>query len=285
MTRIDLHAHTEHSDGTLSPAALARLARDVGLALLAVTDHDTTSGVTEAQAMGRTLGVEVVAGCEISTRIPQGNVHVLAYDFDPADAGFQGFLAGVRSARERRNDRIFERLAQLGVPVTHAEVAVHVKGRILARPHFARALVARGHAPDIRTAFSQYLRDGGPAYVQAEGPPPEAAVRAVRAAGGVAVLAHPAQIRLPDRAAFTPFLAALRSAGLAGLEVQHPSQDHEQRAFLGDLARQHDLLPSGGSDFHGDAKPHVRLGVGDGTIDVRLETWEALRSRRAPTWS
>jgi predicted metal-dependent phosphoesterase TrpH len=285
MSRIDLHAHTEHSDGTHAPAALVRLARDVGLALLAVTDHDTTSGLPEAQAEGRALGVEVVVGCEISTRIAQGNVHVLAYDFDPEDAAFQGFLAGVRAARDRRNERILQRLVELGVPLTAEEVHAQVRGRILTRPHFARALVARGHVPDLRTAFGQYLRDGGPAYVQAEGPAPEAAVRAVRAAGGIAVLAHPGQVRLPDRAALTSFLATLRSAGLAGLEVQHPSQDPEQRAFLADLARQHDLVPSGGSDFHGETKPHVRLGVGDGTIDVRRETWDALRARRAPAWS
>jgi predicted metal-dependent phosphoesterase TrpH len=191
----------------------------------------------------------------------------------------------VRAARDRRNEAIFERLAALGVPVTHEEVAVHVRGRILARPHFGRALVARGHVPDLRTAFSQYLRDGGPAYVQAKSPSPEEAVRAIRAAGGAAVVAHPGQIRLKQPGELAAFLASMRAAGLAGIEVWHPSHDPDQRALVADLARRHDLLPSGGSDFHGDNKPHIRLGAGDGTIEVHRDTWDRLSERRGPSWS
>lgn len=282
MSRIDLHAHTNHSDGTVTPTALARLAREVGLSLLALTDHDTTSGLAEAQAEGRALGVEIIAGCEISTRIPEGNVHVLAYGFDPGDAGFQRFLVGVREARERRNDRMFDKLASLGVPVLREEVMRHVHGRIMARPHFARAMVDRGYVPDLRAAFTQYLRDGGPAYVEAAAPPPADAVRAARAAGGVTVLAHPGQIKVAGREGYARLLADLRAAGLAGLEVFHPSHDAAARADFGRLAREHDLVPSGGSDFHGDHKPHIRLGVGDGTIDVARDTWEALWARRDP---
>jgi hypothetical protein len=282
VSRIDLHAHTNHSDGTVTPTALVRLAREVGLSLLAVTDHDTTSALPEAQAEGLALGVEVIVGCEISTRIPEGNVHVLAYGFDPSDTGFQRFLAGVREARERRNDRIFEKLAALGVPVLREDVLRHVHGRILARPHFARAMVDRGHVPDLRAAFTQYLRDGGPAYVAAAAPPPADAVRAVRAAGGVSVLAHPGQIKLGTREAHDRVLGELADAGLAGLEVFHPSHDAATRTDFARLARDHDLVASGGSDFHGEHKPHIRLGSGDGTIDIPRATWDALWARRDP---
>ena len=279
MTRIDLHAHTNHSDGTFTPVALVRLARDIGLSLLAVTDHDTTSALLEAQAEGRTVGVEVLSGCEISTRNADGNVHVLGLGFEPGDAAFQNFLARVREARERRNERIFEKLAALGVPVTHEDVHAHVHGRILARPHFGSAMVDRGYVPDLRAAFGLYLRDGGPAYVQASFPPPVEAVRAIRAAGGAAVLAHPGQLKLADRAAYVRFLTELRDAGLAGLEVWHPSHDAEARTRFGALAKELDLVPSGGSDFHGDHKPRIRLGSGDGTIEIRRETWDALHAR------
>lgn len=284
MARIDLHAHTEHSDGTLTAAALVRLARDVGLSLLAVTDHDTTAGLAEAEAEGRALGVAILPGCEISTRIAEGNVHVLGLGVDAADLSFQRFLSTVRESRDRRNERMLERLAALGVPVTHEEVLAHVRGRIVARPHIARALVARGHVPDLRAAFAQYLRDGGPAYVEAEVPPPAAAVEAIRRAGGVAVVAHPGQIRLEGREAYGTFLRGLRAQGLAGLEVWHPSHDADDRALFADLAREHDLLPSGGSDFHGDTKPHIRLGIGDGTIALDAAVWERLDARRAPGW-
>jgi len=279
MSRIDLHAHTNHSDGTFTPVALVRLARDIGLSLLAVTDHDTTSALPEAQAEGRAMGVEILSGCEISTRTADGNVHVLGLGFEPSDAAFQHFLARVREARERRNEGIFEKLAALGVPVTHEDVHAHVFGRILARPHFGRALVDRGHVFDLRAAFSLYLRDGGPAYVEAAFPPPVEAVRAIRAAGGAAVIAHPGQLKLADRAAYVRFLTDLRDAGLAGVEVWHPSHDAEARTQFSALAKELDLVPSGGSDFHGEHKPRIRLGSGDGTIEMRRETWDALRAR------
>lgn len=277
---IDLHSHTEHSDGTLTPTALARLARAVGLSLLALTDHDTTAGLEEADAEARRQGVELLPGCEISARIPTGNVHVLGLGIDPGHTPFQRFLAGVRQAREARNERIFERLAALGAPVTPEEVAVHVRGRILARPHFAQALVQKGYVPDLRAAFSQYLRDGGPAYVEAAAPHPVEAVRAIVGAGGAAVLAHPGQLKLGSRAAYERLLVELRHAGLTGVEVWHPSHDGDARALFADLARSLDLLPSGGSDFHGDTKPHIRLGVGDGTISIGPEVWERLAARR-----
>lgn len=285
MSRIDLHAHTEHSDGTFTAAALVRLARDVGLSLVAVTDHDTTSGLAEARAEGETLGIEVLAGCEISTRGAGGNVHVLGLGVEPGHAGLQRFLAQVRAAREQRNEQILLRLAALGVPVTREEVEAHVRGRVMARPHFARALVAAGHVPDLRTGFSLYLRDGGPAYVEAPFPATEDAIRVVREGGGAAVLAHPGQLRLAERRDLGRLLGSLRALGLAGVEVWHPSHDAEQRRQIHALAREHDLLPSGGSDFHGENKPHIRLGVGDGSVDVPREVWDRLRERRGPAWS
>jgi 3',5'-nucleoside bisphosphate phosphatase len=280
MPPIDLHAHTIYSDGTLTPTALVRLARESGLELLAVTDHDTTAGLDEARAEGRAQGVEILAGCEVSTRIPEGNVHVLGLGFDDRDTGLQRFLEGVRVARARRNVRMYERLAKLGMPLKPEDVERHALGGVVARPHFARAMVEAGYVPDLRAAFNQVLKDGGPGYVEVEAPAPREAIRALRAAGGVAVIAHPGQIQLDGRVAYDRFLAPLAAEGLAGIEVFHPSHDAEQRTMFLSLARAHDLVASGGSDFHGDNKPRIKLGVGDGTIRIDRATWDALARRR-----
>ncbi|MDA1196114.1 MAG: PHP domain-containing protein, partial [Planctomycetota bacterium] len=199
--RIDLHAHTTHSDGTLAPAALVALAAEVGLHALAITDHDTTSALPEARAAAADLGVEIWTGCEVTCGMPSGIAHVLAYAFDEQDAGLQALLMRVRAGREERNTGIYERLEALGVPVTVAEVEQHADSPIVARPHFARALVAAGHVETVRQAFDRYLRDGGPAYVRPLVPPAPEAVAAVVAAGGVAVLAHPRSLKLGSRTA------------------------------------------------------------------------------------
>lgn len=280
MRRIDLHTHTDRSDGGLSPTALVQEAAAIGLVALAVTDHDTTGGLEEAAAAARSLGVEAIAGCEISTSVPGGQAHVLAYGFDPDDARLQAFLATVRVARERRNAAMLGRLADLGCPLLPEEVARHATGNIVARPHMARAMVDRGYVPDVRAAFERFLGDTAAAFVPPDMPAPEEAVEVTARAGGVAVIAHPRQLRLADRAAFAAFLAPLCAAGLGGVEVEHPSHKPEHRAFFAGVARDLDLVPTGGSDFHGVHKPHIALGEGDGTIDVRYETWERLRERR-----
>lgn len=281
MSRIDLHAHTHESDGTERPAALVALAKEAGLVALAVTDHDTVAGLPEAREAGRSLGVEIVTGCEITARFPGRAMHVLAYGFDDREPRLLALLAQIVAGRSARNPRILDRLAALGAPVTMDEVRAEAQGQVVARPHIARALVRRGHVPDLKSAFTRYLRDGGPAYVPAETVPPEEVIAAVGAAGGVAVVAHPRQLRIDGEAGVRALFAGLRGAGLGGIEAVHPSHDAEHRALYADIASREGLVATGGSDFHGANKPDIRLGVGDGSIDVRYETWEALRRRCA----
>jgi len=279
MAFVDLHAHTTHSDGTVTPTELVRLAAEAGLAAVAVTDHDTTSGLAEAIEAGRRLGVEVISGCEVSTREGGASVHVLGYAIEPSHEGFRRLLARVRDDRAARNRTMRERLAALGVPITEEDVLRHVEGAVVARPHFARAMVARGHVTDTREAFDRFLADDGPAYVLAALPPPDDAIHAIRAAGGVAALAHPRQIGLTGRKAWRRLLRRLVDAGLDGIEVDHTSHGPDDRVLFRSLATAFDLVPTGGSDFHGAAKPNVRLGTGDGSIRVPYETWERLRAR------
>ena len=279
--RIDLHAHTVHSDGTMTPTELVQHAAQIGLTALAVTDHDTTSALAEARAAGDAAGVEVLNGCEISCTIPSGVVHILTYGFDENDATFQSLLTRVRESRDERNLGILAKLAELELPLTIDEVRKHAFGRVVARPHFAAAMVERGYVDDVRDAFRRYLYDGGPAHALAEMPPPEEAIRAAERAGGVSVVAHPRQLRMGSRGAYRRLFRRFKEAGMSGVEVDHPSHKPEHRELFGELADELDLVASGGSDFHGSAKPHIRLGVGDGTIHVTYETWKHLKAQRA----
>jgi len=280
VKRIDLHAHTLHSDGTLTPRELVERARDQGLAALAVTDHDTTSGLAEARAAGAEFGVEIFDGCEITAHLPAGTAHILAYAFDEDDADFQALLARVRECRHERNHKILAKLADLHAPLEYEEVVALSHGTIVARPHIAQALVNRDYVADQREAFQRFLRDGGPAYARANAPPADEVIRTTTAAGGVTVLAHPRTLKLENRRGFEHVIGGLAKAGLAGLEVDHPSHDTNRRALFSDIAVALDLVPSAGSDFHGANKPYLELGVGDGTIEVHYDTWERLMARR-----
>ena len=278
--RIDLHAHTTCSDGTLTPAELVRLAWQRGLGALAVTDHDTTSGLAEAHRVGAQLGVEILDGCEVTALLPSGIAHVLAYGFDVESARFQGLLERVRKGRDQRNGIILGKLEALGVAVDYDSVCRHAAGEVIARPHIAAAMVEQGHVDDLREAFQRFLKDGGAAYAEAPVPPAAEVVEEIVAAGGVAVLAHPRSLRMGSRRAYRQVFLDLKAAGLAGIEVHHPSQDGNMRRMFESLAVELDLVVSAGSDFHGSTKPHLELGSGDGTIEVTYATWKALHARR-----
>jgi predicted metal-dependent phosphoesterase TrpH len=275
--------HSTRSDGSFAPGDLVREVARAGISAFALTDHDTLEGLDEAREAAVALGIEAIPGVEVTARFAPRAMHVLGYGFDPREPRLLDLLSEVRAGRTERNARILDRLAALGCPLTLDDVCAGEVDRrgTLGRPHIAAALVRRGFAPDARAAFALYLRDGGPAYVGAEVVEPEEVVAAIRGAGGVAVLAHPRQLRLEDPAAWPALFARLAAAGFAGVEVQHPSQDALQREAFLRLAEAHGLVPSGGSDFHGLAKPAVALGTGDGTIAVGYETWERLRARGA----
>jgi len=281
VRRIDLHAHTDLSDGTLRPVDLVTLAAEVGLAALAVTDHDTTAALPIAREVGRSLGVEVITGCEITARFPGRAMHLLAYGFDDREPRLQAMLAEIRAYRNVRNPRILDRLAELGCPLTMDEVRAEAAGDVVARPHIARALVRRGYVADTKTAFQRYLRDGGPAFVPAESVAPAEAIAAVGAAGGITAVAHPRQLRVDGGAGIRALFRGLTQDGLGAVEVFHPSHDADDRVLYADIATQEGLVPTGGSDFHGANKPDIRLGAGDGSISIGYETWEALRARCA----
>lgn len=211
---------------------------------IAITDHDATDGIAEAQRVAQGWPV-VIAGIELSADDQGVDVHILGYDFDVQDAAFQSRLAGFRHIRLQRGREIVERLAELSVPVSWENVLALANGGAVGRPHIARALVQAGHVGSVEEAFELYLRNGGPADVARPKLSPEEAITLIHQAGGAAVLAHPGL--LPDYGAMIERLAP---AGLDGVEIMHPANAASTRQNLQGLAARHSLIITGGSDFH-----------------------------------
>lgn len=259
LMRIDLHTHSTASDGTETPAALVASAVGAGLDVVAITDHDTTSGWAEAAAAARTHGIALVPGIEISCQRAGMSIHLLGYLPDPQHPGLTAELQRTRSARVTRLERMVQRLAANGIPIGYAEVLAQVPpGATPGRPHIADALVASRVVEDRDEAFERWLHNASPYYVRHYAPAPADAVALVREAGGVAVLAHPfndAPLRLVPEG----LVVDLARAGLAGLEVHHEDHDSAARARGTELAADLGLLVTGSSDYHGTGKTN-RLG-------------------------
>ena len=254
---IDLHLHTNASDGSLSPVELIARAGGAGLTIVSVTDHDTIAGLEQANAAAQALGITLVTGIEITAVEADQDVHILGYFFDPAEPGLSRFLRAQRADRIRRVRAIAERLRTLGCAIdTRPLVAQGEGGTSVGRPHVADALVAAGHAVDRTDAFDRFIGRGRPAFVSRAGASATEVVSVISAAGGIASLAHPA---LTGRDDLVPRLAG---AGLAALEARHSDHDAASEAHYRRLADQHGLAVSGGSDFHGDGGHHASaLGV------------------------
>lgn len=257
--RIDLHTHSNRSDGTESPADLVRSAREAGLDVVALTDHDTVSGWASAARAGEESGVRVVPGMELSTRSPHGvSIHMLAYVFDPAAPGLRAEARRSFEARIGRGQAIVERLAA-DYPISWDLVQEHTQpGTTIGRPHIADALVSAGVVADRGEAFATLLHGSSPYYVPHYAPEAVTAVRLIREAGGVPVFAHPladSRGRVVGEDVFDELVAA----GLGGLEVNHRDNPPAAKEWLTDYAHAHDLIVTGSSDYHGAGKPN-RLG-------------------------
>ncbi|GAB3600659.1 PHP domain-containing protein [Kineococcus gypseus] len=261
--RIDLHTHSTASDGTERPSELVASAAGAGLDVVALTDHDTTSGWAEALAAGERLGVRVVPGMEVSCLVHGVSVHLLSYWHDPADASLVGMLDASRTSRVTRAQRMVERMSA-DTGLRWEDVLAHVHGgATIGRPHIADALVAAGVVADRDEAFATLLSGRGPYFVPHTAPDPLEAIALVRAAGGVPVLAHPAASKRGSCVGDAD-VEAMVAVGLAGLEVDHRDHSDAERRHLRDLARSLGLLVTGSSDYHGTGK---RNALGEHTTD------------------
>lgn len=267
---VDLHTHSTASDGTLSPEGVIAAAERSGLTALALTDHDTIDGVPAARAAGERAGIRVIAGVELSAFQDENEIHLLALHLSHLDA-LEKRLSELRASRYTRAQKIVEKLNALGIPLTLEEVLQQSNGGAVGRPHVARALIARGVVRDFRDAFTKYLGNAGSAFVPKEHLSIEDAIAIAHEAGGLAIWAHPGDGGRRER------LEPLVAAGLDGLEIRHPSHSSEDVKRFQALADFFNLVPSGGSDWHGAPDGPRRLGI----MNVPIEWLERQDERVA----
>jgi 3',5'-nucleoside bisphosphate phosphatase len=278
----DLHTHTTASDGTQRPAANVQMAFDAGLGAIAITDHDTVSGIQEAVEAGRKFGIEVVPGVEISTVARNQDIHVLGYYIQAGDPQFLRRLESLREIRDRRNEMMIERLQELGLSITMEEVFQEVKniktkGDTVGRPHIAAVLLEKGYVASISDAFDRYLGKGAAAYANPPRIEPATAIEWIHEAGGAAVLAHPG-IYHDDE-----LVEEIVGQGLDGIEVYHSDHSPEDEARYLRLAERSRLLITAGSDFHGERGGvvfHAPIGSRRIGIDV-LKSLQQIKEQRS----
>jgi len=276
MSLCDLHMHSTVSDGTLGVAELVAAVHAAGVSAFALTDHDSLEGLPQARRSADELGMRTLSGVEISTRARDVEHHILGYGFDPQHAGLCEMLETLQLRRRERLPAIVERLDELGVALDPDSVRRIAGDSNPGRPHVARALVEAGHCRDIDDAFERYLGDGRPAHIRKPVPSAAAAIAMLHEAGGVAVWAHPCVKPITRPGGLAQVVSELVRAGLDGLEVIHPSHGASEQRRLRRLAREHGLLTTGGSDFHGSRGSGQRLGRGREGEGIPLELFEAL---------
>lgn len=280
---IDLHTHTTESDGTYSPEQLVAAAKAKGLDAIAITDHDTFAGYHQALPLAREAKLELVCGIELSTKLimpdrPRGkSVHLLGYFMSGPTAEFRSWLSELQQSRRERNEALALKLQAMGLDITMEEV--NALGRSMAgRPHFAKLMVQKGYVSTLQEAFDKYLDESAQAYVERQEPSLAEGIRQISDGGGIPSLAHPVRLGKRVPAQEEDVIRQLCKMGLRALEAwhsDHPSREQERYEWL---ARRYDLIATGGSDFHGDAKPGVELGTGrNNNVNVSKKVLDRLR--------
>ncbi len=252
--RADLHLHTTHSDGKCSPAEVIEKCAAHDLRAVAIVDHDEISALETAIACGEERGVEVIAGVELSVRFQARDIHILGYGFNYQHSELVAYLAFLRAERRKRARQILQRLSQMGMPLLYDDVVEKAGPGSIGRPHIARAMMEKGYVRTFQEAFNRFIGDGRPASVPKHRIGIDAAVKLVYDAGGVCSLAHPG-LFLTDAQ-----VMELVKTGLTGIEVVHPKHNEARTRFFQQLARENDMLETGGSDFHGGTQGEEALG-------------------------
>lgn len=273
---VDLHVHSTASDGTYTPAELVQLAVSAGLSAFALTDHDTIAGISEAKLAAADCGCEVISGVELSCDYTGREVHMVGLFIDETDPALLAELASFNERRIERNKEMVRRLQAEGLAITYEGLLADNHDRVITRGNIAKYLVDHQLVRDNPTVFSRYLGDDCRCFVPREKISPGQAIRIIHAAGGLAILAHPLLYHM-NLEQLRDFLALLKADGLDGMEAIYstfqPGDERNMKRIAGEL----DLLISGGSDFHGSNKPHIRLGTGMGRLFVPYEALEMLK--------
>ncbi len=272
MSKVDLHIHSTASDGRLSPAEIVHTSVELGLTIIALTDHDTVDGVAPALAAAKAFPrLKVIPGVEISTDMPTDEVHVLGYFIDYTDYKLQATLERMRHSRQQRAQRMIAKLGNLGIPIEWQRVQEIAGSGSIGRPHLAQAMLEKGYIASIKEAFTNYIGRDGPAYAARDKVTPPEAVRLILRCNGLPVLAHPFTINDPET-----MVVELKAAGLVGIEAYYDNYTAGEINRLVSLAHKYNLIASGGSDYHGlDAVTETMIGG----ADVPMEAAEQLIAR------
>jgi predicted metal-dependent phosphoesterase TrpH len=279
--RIDLHIHTTASDGTYTPGEVISHALELNLKAIAITDHDTVAGSNEALEGGIPPSLEFITGVEISASPPpfylsSGSFHLLGYSIRLDDSDLNRTLTTLQQARKNRNPAIITRLNELGIPITLDEVREETGDSQLGRPHIAQLLVKKGVVATIDEAFDRFLGSDKPAYVDKYRVQCSKAIDVILGAGGIPVLAHPGLLNYKNEDQLDELIRRLKAMGIKGLEVYYSEHTPNQIRLFAQLARRHDLLMTGGTDFHGAIHPDIEMGSGKGDLHVPYELFEKL---------
>lgn len=280
LMAVDLHTHSAASDGSDSPRRLVERAAGLGLRAIALTDHDTLEGIPEARAAASDRSIELIPGVELSLEWARGGMHLVVLWLEPGRGPLQDRLDALQRGRDTRNQRIVDRLTELGMPVRLEDVEAEAGGGSVGRPHIAAVMVRHGYVEQITEAFDLYLANDKPAYVGRDRLPPEEGIGLARQSGGVPILAHPHTLGVDNRYEMADLLDRLIAAGLQGIECYYGTYDQPGRNGMVALARRFGLVPGGGSDYHGTYKVEIELGMGKVGLPIADETLDELRAAR-----
>jgi len=279
MARIDLHTHSTASDGTFTPAQIVREAERVGLAAVALTDHDTVDGLPEFREAGKGSPVRTIPGCELGVSSRVGSMHIVALWVPEHSARLAEAFRELAEKRALRNAAIIRKLQEIGVRISMEEVGALAKGTV-GRPHIAQLLIARGWASSMDEAFARFLGTRGAAYAPRAKLSAEEGLTLLAQDGATAIVAHPGLLRV-SRDELAAELIRLQPYGLRGIEVHYSEHRPDTARAMASIANRLGLLKSGGSDFHGDVKPEIKLGVGRGTLRVDASVLDDMLEDRA----
>ena len=275
---IDLHTHSVKSDGGFQPSEVVDIAKEAGLAAISLTDHDVIDGVKEAMARGEEVGVEVIPGIELSAKF-KTETHVLGYFVDLDNPAFLEKLEEIKRVRMQRNYETAENLQKIGFPITVEDAMELAPNGIIGRAHFARVMANRGYVSSVKEAFDEYLANGKPGYSTLQLLTPRDAVELIKSAGGLAFLAHLHLTRLEGEELYN-FVSELKEAGMDGIEGYYTEYTPEMQNEYQALAKKLDLAISGGTDFHGQMKPHISIGRGLGNMEIPYSVLENMKALR-----
>lgn len=279
MDLVDLHVHSNCSDGTFTPSELVSYALEKGLKAFALTDHDTVAGLPEAFAAAEGTPLEVIAGIEFSTEYHGKDIHIVGLDIAYDSAEFLEQLLRFQDSRDIRNEKMIRKMQEDGIDISHRQMELAFGDAVWTRAHFARYLMDHGYVAEMPEAFEKYIGDTCPYFVPREKVTPVQAVHLIYRTGGIPVLAHPLLYHLAE-ADLCGLVTSLKKAGLMGIEAVYSTHSVLEENLVRRLAKQYGLLISGGSDFHGSNKPRIDLGTGRGNLRIPYHILNNLRSRR-----